>query len=95
MIQSATLVGHQTNIFMIQKISAGYSFGSTFDYKGAAVPYKSGTGPVFMISNDIDAKTTLNLQFHTISFPDDMLVKTSTPQNNQIILTLNRNYEVF
>ena len=94
-IHTAALVGLKTNIFLIQKISAGYAFGSTFDYKGAAAPYKSGTGPVFMISNDIGAKTTLNLQFHMISFPDDKLVKTSTPQNNQFLLTFNRNYEIF
>ncbi len=94
-IHSAILFGYKTNIFLIQKISAGYGLGSSFDYKGAAEPYTKGSGPVFMISNDIGTSTTLNVQFHMISFPEDKLVTTSTPTNNQIIITFNRNYKIF
>ena len=94
-IHSALLAGYRANLFMMQKVSLGYGVGASFNYVGAAEPYTKGSGPVFMISNDIGAKTTLHLQFHMISFPDDKLVKTSTPINNQILFTFNRNYEIF
>tara|TARA_Y100001970_G_scaffold276575_1_gene379452 strand:- start:448 stop:990 length:543 start_codon:yes stop_codon:yes gene_type:complete len=94
-IHSGLLAGYKANLFMMQKISLGYGIGASFDYQGSKAPYTSGTGPIIMISNDIGAQTTLHLQFHMISFPDDKLVKTSTPQNNQILFTFNRNYELF
>jgi len=94
-IHSAILLGYEFNFFMFQKLSIGYSVGSSFDYKGAKEPYKKGAGPVIIIANDITSNLTLNVQFHMISFPEEKLTKTITPKNNQIIVTFNQNFEIF
>ena len=92
---SAILLGYESNLLFIQKISLGYGLENSFDYKGAAEPYKKGTGPVFMISNDLGTTTSLHFQFYMISFPEEKLMKTSTPQNNQFLLTFSKSYTIF